>query len=81
VPEQHPDILLLDLNMPVMNGWDFLEEFRARGLTSVYGKLKIYILTSSIYKSDIEAAKQHDLVSDYLTKPLDENCLATIIRE
>lgn len=63
-----PDVILLDLNMPVMDGWDFLEEFKKVKLPK---KIVIYIVTSSIDKSDMERVQEFNNVSDYVIKPLE----------
>ena len=65
-----PEIILLDLNMPVMDGWRFLKEFTAikppTGLQTT-----LYIVSSSINKAEIERAKEFELVTDYLIKPVE----------
>tara|TARA_R110002020_G_scaffold31339_3_gene97852 strand:- start:475 stop:879 length:405 start_codon:yes stop_codon:yes gene_type:complete len=63
-----PDVILLDLNMPVMDGWDFLEEFKKVKLPK---KIVIYIVTSSIDKADYERVREFNNVSDYVVKPLE----------
>ena len=75
------DLLFLDLNMPVMNGFEFLEEVKK--LNDIErSKLRIIILTSSSNKKDAEQAALHnDLVSGYLTKPLQKEKLKEVIGE
>lgn len=60
-----PNYLFLDLNMPEMNGWDFLDQFHP-----VNDDAKIYILSSSVDQRDITKASQYLVVKDYLSKPL-----------
>ena len=64
-----PEIILLDLNMPVMDGWDFLKEFTQ---IKPSNKLQttLYIVSSSIDPYEIEKAKAHAMVTDYLIKPI-----------
>lgn len=62
------DLIYLDLNMPVMNGWEFLEAMAARERNGV----KIFVLTSSIDPSDRRKAEENPLVSSMLEKPLDK---------
>ncbi|MDX1959290.1 MAG: response regulator [Leptospiraceae bacterium] len=57
--------ILLDLNMPIMNGWEFIEAIEKKG---VY--LNVYILTSSIDVRDINRSKKYRSVKAFLTKPL-----------
>ena len=68
-PGELPEIILLDINMPVMNGWELLEEIR-RDLHSVMEQVQIYILTSSIAPEDLNLSKEYGFISGYITKPL-----------
>jgi len=64
-----PQLLFLDLNMPVMGGWEFLDLFN----DSVYyktNKTKVIILTSSIDPEDIKKAKSYPNVIEFLSKPI-----------
>ncbi len=67
--EQLPDVILLDLNMPVMDGWEFLDEF-IKIKPNLSKKIQIYMVSSSINPADIEKAKQYEELSDYLIKPI-----------
>ena len=73
-----PSLIFVDLNMPVMNGWDFLEEF-----TKIYPKDKemplIFIMTSSIDVKDLEKAKAYNLEDHYLLKPVTSDVLKRIL--
>lgn len=64
-----PDVILLDLNMPVMDGWDFLAEY-ARFYDTLSRNISIYVLTSSIDENDRERVNAYSFVKGYLTKPL-----------
>jgi CheY-like chemotaxis protein len=72
-----PDVIFLDINMPVMNGWQFLESFSA-----IQGRLlkkpRIFILSSSVDDRDIARAKSHEEVSDFITKPISDEHLEKI---
>ena len=73
------DIILLDLNMPVMDGFGFLEAFKQADFPDKE-RVKIIILTSSIHPEDIQRAKDYGVTS-YLTKPLrEEGLLAEIAK-
>jgi two-component system chemotaxis response regulator CheY len=67
--EHEKAVLFLDINMPVMNGWEFLDEFSA--LPEIYQSLiNIFILSSSIDPDDKKSAENHPLVRGYFSKPL-----------
>lgn len=63
-----PELILLDLNMPVMDGFTFLEKYK--NLDDNCKKSKIIILSSSNRKQDISLTQDYDMVTDYLIKPL-----------
>ncbi|WP_428666169.1 response regulator [Runella sp.] len=64
-----PEIIFLDINMPIMNGFEFLEEFEKFNLT-VTNKCRIIILTASVQSKDIDRAASSKYVKLYLGKPL-----------
>ena len=67
--KQAIDVIFLDINMPGMNGWEFLDEFN--NLTHhVKTRCKIFMLTSSIDPSDIKKSQTYSTVKDFITKPL-----------
>lgn len=75
-----PDVIFLDINMPIMDGWEFLEEFVE--LKPKVGKeITIYMVSSSIDPVDFEKAKKISAVSDYLIKPVNEDELLVIIEK
>ena len=71
-----PDLILLDLNMPVMDGWEFLDAFSALDLQK---HVHVCVLTSSIHPEDIEKAKLYAEVEGYFPKPLDDEILDRIV--
>ena len=68
-PAELPDYILLDINMPIMNGWEFLDEYKRLNLDPL-GKSKIYIISSSVFSNDINKARSYPLVKDFISKPL-----------
>jgi CheY-like chemotaxis protein len=68
-PAKLPDYILLDINMPIMNGWEFLDEYKRINLDPL-GKTKIYIISSSVFSNDINKARSYTLVKDFISKPL-----------
>ena len=68
-PEKLPDYILLDINMPIMNGWEFLDEYKRLNIDPA-GKSKIYIISSSVFSNDINKAKSYPLVKNFISKPL-----------
>ncbi len=70
-------LLFLDINMPVMNGWEFLELFDKLADT-LKDRIKIYILSSSVDKRDMEKAQANKNVVYYLIKPLTKETIALI---
>ena len=76
-PRHCPDLIMLDINMPVMNGFEFLEHFTKASFTT---KPKVVMYTSSNAPDDIERAKQFE-VAGYMTKPFDAQQLRAILAE
>ena len=68
-PAKLPDYILLDINMPIMNGWEFLDEYKRLNIDPL-GKSKIYIISSSVFSNDINKARSYPLVKDFVSKPL-----------
>ncbi|MER2997539.1 response regulator [Pontibacter populi] len=78
IPDQQlPEVIFLDLNMPGLTGWDFLDSLTEQQ-NRYLGKCSIYILTSSVDKQEKELAQSYKLVSGFLRKPLDEQEIARI---
>lgn len=75
-----PDIILLDLSMPIMNGWQFLEKYNKLNPT-IGKKITIYICSSSISPDDITRAKTISEVSDFIIKPITKDKLIDLIKK
>ncbi|MEQ8301997.1 MAG: response regulator [Cyclobacteriaceae bacterium] len=73
-----PDVILLDINMPVMSGWDFLNAF-----SEIKHKLAkvpaIYVLSSTLWPPELERISSHPMISGFISKPFKvENALQLI---
>jgi response regulator of citrate/malate metabolism len=76
--ETLPDIIFLDIFMPVKNGWDFLEEFQNE-FKKESTSIKLYMLSSSVYNEDITKANNHYMVKEYICKPLSRHKLDELL--
>jgi CheY-like chemotaxis protein len=77
--EALPDIILLDLSMPIMDGWQFLDEF-VKINSKIGKKITIYICSSSISPDDVNRAKVINEVSDFIIKPMTKEKLVEMIK-
>lgn len=73
-----PEIILLDLSMPIMDGWQFLDQFKEL-IPILQKKISVYICSSSISPSDILLAKNNEAVSDYIIKPVTKDKIIDLI--
>ncbi len=78
-PDLLPEIIFLDLSMPIMDGWQFLEEF-VKMNPKIGREIVIYICSSSISPDDIKRAKAISAVSDYIVKPISKDKLVEILK-
>lgn len=62
-----PQLVLIDINMPILNGWEFIEAYEALNLAV---DNDMYMLSSSVYENDIEKAKSYKSVKGFISKPL-----------
>lgn len=66
-----PDVIFLDINMPVMNGWNFLQAFEE--MKHILPKnIIVYVVSSSVDESDIQKSKSFKTVTDYVIKPINK---------
>lgn len=70
-----PDIILLDINMPVMDGWEFLNEFEALNIEK---KIAIYLISAHISEEDNLKANNNVLISGVLEDPTETDTLLRI---
>ena len=64
-----PQLIFLDLNMPVMGGWEFLDHFSTADYDE-FNSIKVVVLSSTINPDDLDKAKQYTVVIDFLSKPI-----------
>ncbi len=69
-----PDILLLDINMPGITGWEFLDELR-----SMHRFVNVYMYSSSIDPEDVKKARSYPMVRDFLSKPIDMETVRNLL--
>jgi CheY-like chemotaxis protein len=71
-----PDVILLDLNMPVMDGWEFLNAFQKLNFAK---RIALYIVTSSISPYEVDRAKHIKEVKEFIVKPIAKEKFIEII--
>ena len=69
-----PQMIFLDLNMPVMGGWEFLDHFNSEEFLD-FNSIKTIILSSTVDPTDLEKSKQYPMVIDFLSKPISKEML------
>ena len=80
VSPRQPAIIFLDINMPKIDGWEFLDEYEK--LEDIQkAQVVLVMLTTSLNPDDLERAKSNPLVYDYLNKYLDADRIQKIIEK
>jgi CheY-like chemotaxis protein len=69
-----PSIILLDINMPGISGWTFLDQ-----LNQLNRKVAVYMYSSSIDPDDMRKVRQYAVVKDFLPKPLDNKTIRRLV--
>lgn len=79
-PNADNRIMLVDVNMPIMNGWQFLDGYRAMS-EQIQQSNVIYMLTSSIAKYDLEIAENYTFLQGFMSKPLTKDLILKMYAE
>lgn len=74
--ETQDTIILLDINMPIYNGWDFLEDY-----SKLSSNCKVFMFTSSIDSRDVEKSKTYQKVKGFISKPLNDEKISRMLEE
>lgn len=77
--KQLPNIILLDIEMPLMDGWDFMNHIESLMKEHSLVDIKIYIVSSSISHEDVEKAESNKNVLGYYSKPIKAEEITAII--
>ncbi|MCK0136773.1 response regulator [Arenibacter sp. S6351L] len=75
-----PDVIFLDIDMPIMDGFQFMEEY-VKIKPKLGKKITIYMVSSSVDPVDIDRAKKISEITDYIVKPITHDQLTTIVQE
>lgn len=75
-----PDVIFLDIDMPIMDGFQFMEEY-VKIKPKLGKKITIYMVSSSVDPVDIERAKKISEITDYIVKPITHDQLKHIVGE
>ena len=78
--EPQADLIFLDINMPGMNGWEFLREYNQLDKV-LQSRAIIIILTTSNIARDVARANTYSFVADYITKPLTREIMGDIVKK
>lgn len=73
--EDYPELIFLDLNMPIMGGWEFLDNFTDKRFSPINERTKIIVLSSTIDPRDIEKVKNYPMILDFISKPVTKEML------
>ncbi|WP_183562176.1 response regulator [Mucilaginibacter sp. SP1R1] len=73
-----PDLILLDINMPVWDGWQFMDEF-VKISNTIKKKITVYVVSSSIDEDDHRKACSYKQIADFVIKPISDEVLKKMV--
>jgi CheY-like chemotaxis protein len=73
----YPKLVLLDLNMPVLDGWEFLESYMHKEYDNLFSSTKFIVLSSSVDPYDINRSKSYPVIG-FLSKPITKEMLENL---
>ncbi len=77
--KEFPDVILLDINMPQISGWEIVSNLEKE--LPINSDLKVYMVSNSRHPSDLERAKKHDIIQDIMEKHLNVDFFEKLLRE
>ncbi len=77
--KEMPSLIFLDLNMPVMDGWEFLDDFITIPNNNIE-KVHVYVISSSIDANDFIRARNYEVVNNYILKPITPEDLVAVLK-
>lgn len=72
--KRKPELIFLDLNMPIMGGWEFLDHFTSSDYKE-FNSVPVIVLSSTIDPEDLAKAKKYPIIIDFLSKPITQQML------
>lgn len=75
-----PDVIFLDINMPIMNGWDFISAYK-EARNELAKEAAIIMVSSSVDDRDISRAQNHEVISEYITKPISKAMVVDLMEK
>ncbi|WP_394746951.1 response regulator [Spongiimicrobium salis] len=78
--EKLPDLFFLDLNMPIMDGWEFLESFKKIPQED-RNHITLFVVSSSVDPEDLQKTKQYELIKNYILKPITVHDLEEVLSQ
>ncbi len=73
-----PDVIFLDINMPIMDGWDFVVEYNELK-KQIVKDATVFMISSSVDDRDINRAIDSDVISEYVAKPVDKQRISDLM--